>query len=343
MYASTGDERIKAKSAELVAELAKCQQALGEGYLSACPTSFFDRLETGRPVWAAYYVVHKMMAGLLDQYTYCGNTQALEFVKGMAAYFKKRCDRFPTAEELRVQLDKNEEGGTCEALWNLYAITGDPDHRALADKLEKRTFLDPLALGQDNLAHRHGNTHIPLAVGAVRRYELTGEERYLYAATFFWDRVVTARAFATGGSTDHEIWGEPFALANSLNDTNHETCKTYNMLKLTRKLFCLTGDPRYTEFYERAYLNGINHLNLHHIFCLHWDMLPHRVASCPAPIIGFGQLRYELARVFHPGGTLLHRRAFGPPVRPDGPLPSLRQSHLPASGGDARRAGQVLL
>jgi DUF1680 family protein len=35
MYAGTGDEELKAKADGIVAELAKCQQAIGNGYLSA--------------------------------------------------------------------------------------------------------------------------------------------------------------------------------------------------------------------------------------------------------------------------------------------------------------------
>ena len=49
MYASTGDARIKARADGLVAELAKCQRALGpRGYLSAFPEEFFDRVEATR-------------------------------------------------------------------------------------------------------------------------------------------------------------------------------------------------------------------------------------------------------------------------------------------------------
>jgi DUF1680 family protein len=256
MVQSTGDQAVRAKSATLVAELARCQAALGGGYLSAFPESHFDRLERGERVWAPYYVTHKMMAGLYDQYALCGNQQALEVLKGMAAYFARRTANW-TPAALREQMDKNEEGGICEALWNLYGVTGDPETRALADKMEKRSFLDPLAVGTDNLARRHGNTHIPLVVGAMRRYELTGEGRYLAASTFFWDRVVRARSFATGGSTSVEHWIEPYELAHTLDNTNHETCKTHNMLKLTRHLLSVTGDPRYADFYERAFFNGI--------------------------------------------------------------------------------------
>ncbi len=257
MYASTGNARLLERGNLMVAEMAKCQQALGGSYLSAFPESMWDRLESGKNnPWAPFYTMHKIMAGLCEQHLLCGNAQALEMMKGMAAYFAKRTEKY-SHEEWNKVLDHTEEGGFCEALWNLYGITGDPAHRALAEKFEKSSFLDPLARGEDNLTHRHGNTHIPLVVGAIRRYELLGDPHYEYLSEFFWDRVITARSFASGGSTNAEVWGEPFKLANTLSRSNHETCKTYNMLRLTRHLICATADPHYGDYYERAFFNGI--------------------------------------------------------------------------------------
>ena len=68
-----------------VAELAKIQDALpargfNKGYLSAFPESFIDRVEKRERVWAPYYTLHKIMAGLLDMYLYCDNDQALDVV-----------------------------------------------------------------------------------------------------------------------------------------------------------------------------------------------------------------------------------------------------------------------
>lgn len=83
-YASTGDKDIKSKGDYMVAELAKCQQKLGGGYLSAFPTEFFDRVNARQKVWAPFYTVHKIMAGMLDMYEHTGNKQALEVVQGMA-------------------------------------------------------------------------------------------------------------------------------------------------------------------------------------------------------------------------------------------------------------------
>jgi hypothetical protein len=256
MFASTGDEALKEKGAYSVSELAKVQAALGKGYLSAFPESHWDRVEAAQPNWAQYYVIHKIMAGMLDQYQLCGNRQALDVLEGMAAYFKMRFDRL-TQYQIDKALSVTEEGGISEVLWNLYAVTRNADHRGLAERFEKAAFLGPLALQHDNLSHLHGNTHIPLAIGAARHYELTGDDRYRTIAEYFWDRVVNTRTYATGGTTSLEVWPEPGRLAETLGYKNQECCKTYNMLKLTRHLIAWTADANYGDYYERALFNSI--------------------------------------------------------------------------------------
>jgi DUF1680 family protein len=98
MYASTGDARFKDRAGYIVAELAKVQQALpskgfNQGFLSAYPEEFFDRVDKRIQVWAPYYTLHKIMAGLLDMYLYCDNRQALGVVTKMADWVKFRVDR----------------------------------------------------------------------------------------------------------------------------------------------------------------------------------------------------------------------------------------------------------
>lgn len=256
MYASTGDEALKAKADALVRELGKCQDALGNGYLSAYPESFLDRLEAmDRVTWAPLYVIHKIMAGLLDMYRLAGNQQALDMLKRMAAYFKRRADRLTDYQMERMLTV--EFGGMSEVLHNLYAVTRDPAHLELAHRYDQAGFLGPLALERDNLSHIHGNTQIPKICGAARHYELTGDTRYRTITRFFWDRVVKTRTYATGGTTLAEVWPEPNALANTLGVNNQECCKTHNMLKVTRYLFTWTADPAYADYYERAFFNGI--------------------------------------------------------------------------------------
>ena len=90
LYASAGDQEAKAKADEIVAELAKCQQKLGGGYLSAFPTELFDRLDSlSQLPWAPFYTIHKIMAGLFDMYTLAGNQHALKVVEGMADWADK--------------------------------------------------------------------------------------------------------------------------------------------------------------------------------------------------------------------------------------------------------------
>src|SRR5262249_7941728 len=93
MYASTGDTWFKARGDLMVAELAKVQAAAPskgyhKGYLSAFPEEFIDRVETRQRVWAPYYTLHKIMAGLLDMYQLAGNQQALDVLLQEADWVK---------------------------------------------------------------------------------------------------------------------------------------------------------------------------------------------------------------------------------------------------------------
>ena len=92
----------------------------------------------------------------------------------------------------------------------------------------------------------------------VRQYEATGDGRLRDMAAFFWDQVVGARSFVTGGTSDNEAWeSDPFKLSEELGANAHESCCTYNMLKLTRHLFGWEPAARYADYYERALWNGI--------------------------------------------------------------------------------------
>ncbi|OHB70040.1 MAG: hypothetical protein A2V70_16950 [Planctomycetes bacterium RBG_13_63_9] len=258
MVSATGDEELKAKADAIVAELAKCQAALGDsGYLSAFPESWFDRAEACQPVWAPYYTLHKICAGLLDMHVHCDNQQALDVLKGIARWIKGRTDRLDEGQMQRM-LDTTEQGGMNDVLANLYAVTGDADHLALARRFNQRSYNDPLAQGQDKLEGQHVNSFIPNVIGTARQYELTGNQRDRTIAEYFWNQVVGARCYCTGGTSNHEHWRtDPHKLATELGPTTQETCCTYNMLKLTRHLFCWTADPRYADYDERALWNGI--------------------------------------------------------------------------------------
>jgi hypothetical protein len=255
MYASTGDSDLKDKANGLVSELATCQKSLKDGYLSAFPEELFDRLREERRVWAPYYTYHKIMAGLLDMYVHCANDQALAVAEGMAGWVDHWQESI--SDQLMQRILQTEFGGMNEALGNLFALTGKPQYLHLAGRFEKTMFLDPLAEHRDELKGIHANTHIPQVIGAARRYELTGDERYREIAAFFLRTVTTDRIYCTGGTSYDEFWRTPPGrLATELGKTNEECCCGYNMLKLARHVYGWTADPRVLDYYERTLFNS---------------------------------------------------------------------------------------
>jgi hypothetical protein len=257
LYASTGDQQAKAKGDSMVAELAKCQQKLGAGgYLSAFPTEWFDRLDARKSVWAPYYTVHKIMAGMFDMYQHAGNKQALEVLQGMAEW----ADNWTASksEDHMQEILKTEYGGMNEVLYNLAGATGDDRWAKAGDRFTKKSFFNPLASRRDELRGLHVNTHIPQVIGAARRYELSSDMRFHDVADYFWYEVTSARSYVTGGTSNGEGWlAQPRQLAAELkrSSATAECCCAYNMMKLTRQLYSWTGDPRYFDYYERTMLN----------------------------------------------------------------------------------------
>jgi DUF1680 family protein len=254
MYASSGDEDLKKNANAVVAEMGKCQAALKSGYLSAFPIEFFDRLRERQRVWAPFYTIHKIMAGLLDMYVYTGNEQALEMVEKMADWTAGYTGSLSYEHMQRVL--GTEFGGMGEVLSNLYAVTGKEYYLEVAQRFDKKQFFDPLAAHRDELKGLHVNTHIPQVIAAARYYELTGDPRYRDIAEYFWDEVVSERSYCTGGTSNGESWNtDPSKLSTELGPSTTECCCAYNMMKLTRHLFGWSPDARLMDYYERTLFN----------------------------------------------------------------------------------------
>src|SRR5262245_64388134 len=156
MYAATaGSEaaRFKTRGDLMVAELGKIQDAQAKkfhaGYLSAFPEEFFDRVDARQRVWAPYYTIHKIMAGLLDMHDLCGNAQALQMVAKMADWVKFRVDRLSEDQQQRAL--GTEFGGMNEVLANIYAATGNPEYLRVAHTFDHQAIFDPLARREDPL------------------------------------------------------------------------------------------------------------------------------------------------------------------------------------------------
>ncbi len=274
LFASEGDQEAKKKADYMVAELAKVQEKLGGGYLSAFPTELFDRLDalSGRPFtpgqprdpnapqlpWAPFYTIHKILAGMIDMYQLAGNQQALDIAQGMAGWI----DGWSASktEEHMQQILNTEYGGIAESLYNLAAITNNDRWAKAGDRFTKKRFVNPLGMRRDELRGLHVNTHVPQVIAAARRYELSNDTRFHDVADYFWWEVTGARSYVTTGTSNGESWPtEPGRLAYDLRNTDtsatEECCCSYNMLKLTRHLYSWTADPSYFDYYERSLLN----------------------------------------------------------------------------------------
>ena len=95
-------------------------EKLGGKYLSAFPTSWFDRLEKGERVWAPFYTIHKIMAGMFDMYLLAGTGR--HSPSSRAWRMGGRVDP-PKTEEHMQQILTIEFGGIAETLYSLGAVT----------------------------------------------------------------------------------------------------------------------------------------------------------------------------------------------------------------------------
>jgi uncharacterized protein len=269
-YAGTGTtasdpERraLQAKGDYLVAQLAGLQAraskaGYSDGYLSAFPEQYFTWLEDGQlnRVWSPYYMIHKYLAGLIDQFQLAGNTLALDVAARLADWVDRRT-RNLSYQHMQAIL-QTEFGGLPEALANLYAITGDRATLSTAERFYHARFLDPLTANTDRLNGAQCNVSTPKVIAALRLAEETGNERYWNAAVNFWRIATDHHAYAIGGQGNHEHWGPPDVVTGALSNYNCEGCVSYNMLKLTRLLhFHEPGNAAYLDYYERTLVNHL--------------------------------------------------------------------------------------
>jgi DUF1680 family protein len=259
MAAATSDQRFQERVAYIVAELAACQQARGDGLICAFPdgATQLENALAGRPITGVpWYTLHKVMAGLRDAYTIAQNQQALQVLTALADWIDAASR---SVDEARFQkmLDV-EHGGMNEVLADLYVLTGGRRYLALAERFSHHALLDPLSAQRDVLNGLHSNTQIPKVVGFARIHDLTADPRYNTAAEFFWRVVSQQRSFATGGHGDSEHFFPTDEFAQHLGSAKTmETCCTHNMLRLTRALFLKQPVSAYADYYERALFNGI--------------------------------------------------------------------------------------
>ena len=254
-YASSGDEELKAITDYMVSVLSKCQAE--NGYLAAIPESHYEQIENGNTsgTWVPWYSLHKILAGLVDVYKFTNNADALTVASKLGDWVYSRTSKWTS--EIQATVLNVEYGGMNDCLYELYKYTNSEKHLSAAHSFDEMTLFEPLYNGEDILNGKHANTTIPKIIGALNRYTVTGDEYYLQVAANFWEIVIENHTYITGGNSEWEHFGESKILDAERTNCNCETCNTYNMLKLSRELFKITGDTKYADYYENTFINAI--------------------------------------------------------------------------------------
>ena len=254
----------------------------GLGFISAYPPDQFIMLENGATygrsdgnIWAPYYTLHKILAGLMDVYEASGNQKALDIVKGMGDWVYARLSRIApeTLTSMWNRYIAGEFGGMNEAMARLYRLTGEPRYLGAAHFFDNTRvfFVDAahshgLARNMDMLRGLHANQHIPQIMGALEIYRDSDAPEYYRIADNFWHMATGDYMYSIGGVAGARNPDNPecFTVQPATLYENgfsaggqNETCATYNMLKLTRNLFLFNHDAELMDYYERGLYNHI--------------------------------------------------------------------------------------
>ncbi len=267
MYASTGDAEVLRRLNYFVAELKRCQQKNGDGYIGGIPggKDAFNQIAQGKMQadnfsvngkWVPWYNLHKTFAGLRDAYKYADNQDAKQMLIALSDWALALTNHL-TDEQMQTML-RSEHGGMNEVFADVYALTGDKKYLTLAERFSHQAILNPLKQDQDKLNGLHANTQIPKVIGFKRIADLTGQKDWQEAAQFFWKTVHDHRTVAIGGNSVREHFHDDKDFSSMINEVEGpETCNTYNMLKLTELLYLTDSKVSYADYYERALYNHI--------------------------------------------------------------------------------------
>ncbi|MEH6407223.1 MAG: beta-L-arabinofuranosidase domain-containing protein [Leeuwenhoekiella sp.] len=254
----------------------------GEGYISAYPPDQFIMLENGASyggqetqIWAPYYTLHKILAGLMDVYEVSGNEKALVIAREMSDWVYARLSKLPKETLITMwnSYIAGEYGGMNEAMARLYRITNEEKYLKCAQLFDNiEVFFGDaghthgLAKNVDTFRGKHANQHVPQIVGALEMYRDSDAPEYYRVADNFWHKVRSNYMYSIGGiagasspSNAECFTAEPATLYKNgfSNGGQNETCATYNMLKLTRNLFLYDQQVDFMDYYEQGLYNDI--------------------------------------------------------------------------------------
>lgn len=252
-----GDEKpeLKARIDFIVNELARCQELNGGEWVGSIPEKYFAMMKPGRYIWSPQYTMHKTIMGLKDVYAQLGNKTALQILDKLADWYVRWVKKM--REEDPAAVYSGEQAGMLEVWADLFALTKQEKYLFLTRAYENNALFERLDAGGDALTDDHANASIPLAHGAARIAEITGDKKWIKRLEAFWKTAVTDRGmFATTGCNAGEFWIPPHSQGRYMGNEDQEFCTVYNMVRTAEYLYRMTGKKEYADYIERALYNG---------------------------------------------------------------------------------------
>lgn len=258
--------------------LKECQGAGKTGFLFGATITDksnvelqFDYVEENKTniitqAWVPWYTMHKIFEGFVSvanmdvEGVLAEDIKAttIEITSKLADWVYGRTSSW--SEETHRTVLGIEYGGMNDCLYDVYLITGKQEHLEAAHAFDQVDLFERVyqfEAGDNVLNNHHANTTIPKFMGALKRFVVTGDEKYFDYAAHFWKLVTENHTYVTGGNSEWEHFGVDLILDKERTNCNCETCNVYNMLKMTKSLFMITGDIKYADWYENTYINSI--------------------------------------------------------------------------------------
>lgn len=245
-WAYTGDPHLKGKMDRVAAALAASEVG---------PTSRIGDLR-----WT--------LAGLLGYYQVTADAKALEAARKIGDMLTQTLGEGPGRRDI-VTLGAHmglAATSILEPVCVLYRYTGAPHYLDLA-RYVVRAYDEPRgpklvkSLEADGSVYRVADARaddiLDNLSGLIEFYRLTGQERYLGAATAAWKDIVAKRLYITGTVSSGEYFRDDLDLPGEEAASVGEGCATVAWLELNWQLLRLTGEPRYAGEIERTVYNQL--------------------------------------------------------------------------------------
>jgi DUF1680 family protein len=281
LFGVTRDPTLEQQMDDAIALIAKAQRA--DGYLHTPILIAVRNGESGaRPLqhkqqFELYNFGHLFTAASVH-YRATGKRTLLA-VALKAAEFLANAYAVPSMETARSVVCPSHYMG----LIDLYRVTGDPKHLALARRLfDLRASVrggtddnqDRIPFRQQTEAVGHAVRANYLYAGAADLFAETGDRTLLGPLQAIWDNVTQKKLYITGGcgalydgaspdgiadqsqiARTHQAYGRNYQLPNAT--AHNETCASIGNLLWNERMLATTGEAKYADEMERTLYNAV--------------------------------------------------------------------------------------